>query len=304
MSRYLIHWFPFCSGGLCDRILGLASSICIANLLNMQLLIKWDHADLSEAFTLNRNYNWYFNSIGFRYLDLNNHQLIDYFKRADIITDWSEDNIMLWSNINLFHYMRENAFSEHLFENDHIQDLSNAINKILKEIFIISPEILSTIPKYNIGIHIRTGDKQIYNKENEEYYRNYITETLSKVKNNMVETDLEKSIFISSDCLLTFEIAKEFFKDFKYNQGCIIHTSGEKDKINKEGLYKVFADLLTLCNCQSTLYIGWNSNFSRIASLYNSYRKFICYEYENKMDKIQECSSETLFSYFSWGKYT
>jgi hypothetical protein len=304
MSRYLIHWFPFCSGGLCDRILGLASSICIANLLNMQLLIKWDHSDLSEAFTLNPNYNWYFNSVNYRYLDLNNHQLMDYFKTTDIITDWSNDNIMLWSNINVFHYMRENPFVKHLFKNDHVQDISNAINKIIKEIFIISPEILNVIMYYDIGIHIRTGDKQIYNKENEEFYRNYITETLSNIKNNISKTDLDKSIFISSDCLLTFEIAKEFFKDFKYLQGCIIHTAEEKEKINKQGLHKVFIDLLTLCNCKSGLYIGWYSNFSRIASLYNPNRKFICYEYENKMNQVQECSTETLFSYFSWGKYT
>jgi hypothetical protein len=304
MTRYLIHWFPFCSGGLCDRILGLASSICIANLLNMHLLIKWDHADLSDAFTLNNDYNWYLNSVGYKYLELNNHQLIDYFKTANILEDWSEENIMLWSNINVFHYMRENSFVKHLFKNDPVQQLSNAINKILKEIFIISPEILQHIPIYDIGIHIRTGDKQIYNKENEEFYRDYINETFLKIKNNMIETEIDKTIFISSDCLLTFEIAKDFFKDFNYNKGCIIHTSEEKDKINKEGLHKVFKDLLTLCNCKSSLYIGWHSNFSRIASLYDTNRKFISYEYENKMDQIQDCSPETLFSYFSWGKYT
>ena len=40
MKKYIIHWFPFCSGGICDRILGLALSICIANVLDRDILIR------------------------------------------------------------------------------------------------------------------------------------------------------------------------------------------------------------------------------------------------------------------------
>lgn len=301
MTKYLIHWFPFCSGGLCDRILGLSSSICIANILGMKILIRWDHCDLSCGFTINDEYNWYKNPVHFRHVNLNNHESIEYFKNTDLIKEWGNDNIMIWSNINLFNYLLQNKYLKNHISSDYIEKFSFTIKNILNNIFIINPKVLESISLYDIGIHIRTGDKQIYNKENEEFYRDYITDIFKKVKKDITETD--KKIFISSDCLLSFEIAKDFFDDFNYHKGCIIHTS-EENRINEEGLHKVLIDLLTLSNCKTKLYIGWNSNFSRIASLYNINRDFICYEYENDPNIIKNCTIQTLFEYFSWGKYT
>ena len=301
MTRFLIHWFPFCSGGLCDRILGLASSICIANLLGMKILIKWDHSDLTEGFLINPLYNWYENAVQCVYINMNNQESIEYFKTEDIISEWKDKNIMIWSNLNMFSYLRENQYMKELISDDFVNSISLAINKVLNDIFIINPEILRKVQNYDIGLHIRTGDKQIYDKEKEEFYREYITEIIQKVKKEIKNKD--EKIFISSDCLLTFDIAKEFFTNFEYNEGIVVHTSSE-EKVDKQGLHKVLLDLLTLCNCRSTLLIGWNSNFSRIAALSNLGRKYICYEYENNPDIVKDCSEETLFSYFSWGKYT
>jgi hypothetical protein len=297
--RYLIHWYPFCSGGLCDRILGLASTICIADMLKMQVLIRWDHSDLSSGFKINDKYDWYKNQVNFRHLNMTNIDSIEYFKKVNIVEDWNKDNIMYWSSVNLYNYCLENPFLKYLVHKNYIQKFSEAIRLILNEIFIINPKILENVEEnYEIGLHIRTGDKQIYNKENEEFYRNYITNIL-----NIVNTKLNKNdkIFISTDCLLTFEIAKENNLNVIYNKGCIIHTSEE---INEEGLHKVLKDLLELCKCNKKLFLGWNSNFSRISALYNINREFICYEYENEEGNIKEISKEKLFSYFSTGKYT
>lgn len=300
MTRYLIHWFPFCSGGLCDRILGLASSICVANMLNMRILIKWDHCDLSTGFKINEKYNWYNNQVSHIFINLTNIDSIEYFKNADINKEWGSDNIMIWSNLNLYNYLLQNPYFKNNTQINFVENLRDSIKLILNEIFIINKKVMENIKVHDIGIHIRTGDKQIYNKENEEFYREYITNIIKNIK--QIENK-DKNIFISSDCLLTYKIAKEFFENIDYNEGCIIHTS-EEDKINEEGLNKVLLDLLTLCNCKEKLYIGWNSNFSRISSLYNLDRIFICYEYENIPNNIKECSKETLFSYFSKGKYT
>ena len=267
----------------------------------MKILIRWEHCDLSSGFQINSNYNWYNNSVNFRHVNMTNYESIEYFKTNDIVNDWKEDNIMIWSNVNLFNSCLQNPFLKDLIPTDYVQELSNAIHLILEDIFIINPKILNMLKQnYEKGIHIRTGDKQIYNKENEEFYREYINNILKNVKE--IEKENEK-IFISTDCLLTFKIAKEYFKNFEYNEGCIIHTSEDK-KINEEGLHKVILDLLTLCKCENKLYIGWNSNFSRIAALYNPNRKFICYEYENVPNILKEFSKEKLFEYFSHGKYT
>jgi hypothetical protein len=302
MSKYLIHWFPFCSGGFCDRILGLAGNLCIAKLLGRKLLLKWDHGSLSPNVTVKDIHNYYTYNVhmNLKYGYLNNHEMMEYFKTANIIAEWGDDNIMFWSNVNLYNYIVQNPYFDTIDKENRVKNLSDSIQEVLFNYLELNPKLFEDCKKYDAGIHIRTGDKQIYNKHNEEFYRDYITNIFKKIKadNNIKE---HESIFISSDCLLTFKIASEFFDNFNYNEGDIVHTSNE---ITDSGVYKVLLDLLTLCNCKSTLYIGWNSNFSRIASLFNINRKIICYEYENNPEIFKEVSAETLFEYHSLGKYT
>ena len=299
---YIIHWFPFCSGGLCDRILGIAGNLCIAKLLNRKLLLRWDNTPLTPIISVNSKYNYYTYQIPFEFVNLNNFESMDYFKTVDIITEWKNKNIMIWSNINLYYYLSINPFFKHIITDNYIHDFSEAIKYVLNNILNIDNTIFDNYKIYDIGIHISTGDKQIYNKENEEFYREYITNIFEKIKDHS-EFSEQKTLFISSDCLLAFEIAKNYFKNFEYNQGVIVHTAQE-NKITNEGIYKVALDLITLCNIKETLFIGWNSNFSRIAALYNENRKFICYEYYNNSNVINEISNDTLFSYHSNGKYT
>ena len=196
--------------------------------------------------------------------------------------------------------MLQNIHVKHLISENYVQNFSRAIHKIINEIFMLNPIVIQQVetkPEYNVGIHIRTGDKQIYNKDNEEFYRDYITNIFKSIHPQTT------SIFISSDCLLVFEIAKEYFDNLDYNKGCVIHTS-ETDKINEEGLNKVLLDLLMLSQKCKSLYIGWNSNFSRIGALFNTNRRITCYEYDNIPGNIKEFSTDILFSYFSKGKYT
>ena len=299
---YLIHWFPFCSGGLCDRILGISANLCIAKLLNRKLLLRWDNAPLTPIISVNSEYNYYTYNTPFEFVNLNNFESMEYFKTVDIITEWKNKNIMIWSNINLYYYLSINPFFKDKISRDCIYDFSEAIKYVLKNILNIDHNVFDNYKTYDIGIHIRTGDKQIYDKDNEEYYRDYITNIFDKIKDHNEFSD-GKTLFISSDCLLTFEIAKKYFKNFQYNQGSIVHTA-EENKITNEGVYKVALDLITLCNVKDKLFIGWNSNFSRIAALYNENRKFICYEYYNDPNTICEISNDLLFSYHSNGKYT
>ena len=303
--KYLIHWFPFCSGGLCDRILGLSSNLCIAKALGRKLLIKWDNADLKPVIHINSKHNYYHenNKVNFRHVNLNNFESMDYFKTVDIKNAWGDENIMIWSNVNLYNYLLQNPyFKEHKETTNPIKNLSEAIVEILINYFSIDQRVFDNYKKYDVGIHIRTGDKQIYDKDKEEFYRDYITDIFRKIKEEG-SIKPEQTIFISSDCQLTFKIASDFFDKFYHNEGDVIHTAVE-DKITEDGVVKVLLDLFNLCNCKSTLYIGWHSNFSRIASLFNTKRKIISYEYDNDPKVVKEISAETLFSFHSKGKYT
>ena len=91
---YLIHWFPFCSGGLCDRILGISANLCIAKLLNRKLLLRWDNAPLTPIISVNSEYNYYTYNTPFEFVNLNNFESMEYFKTVDIITEWKNKNII------------------------------------------------------------------------------------------------------------------------------------------------------------------------------------------------------------------
>lgn len=298
VDLYFIHWFPFCSGGLCDRILGLASSVCIARLTGRKLLIKWDHAELSNAFKIKPEYNWYENSVKYKYVNISNFQALDYFQKVNFQKEWGNQNIMMWSNVNTFNSCITNQHIKHLLPVDYIRAYSEAIQFIFNEIFVIEPEVLSKVNHYDIGLHIRTGDDQISDKQCQEKYRGYIMNIFEKVKNIK-----EEKIFITTDCDLVYEIARDYLPKFHYNKGEVIHTSNEDGVKNRDATQKVLVDFLTLCKCSKGLYLGWNSNFSRIASLYNIDRKFICYEYENDQNVVKDFGLDLLFEYFSWGKY-
>jgi hypothetical protein len=299
-EKYIIHWFPSCSGGLCDKILGLCGTLCIAKLLNRKILILWECGDLSPNLIVKDKYNFYKNWVHFRNVNMNNFESIEYFKTHDIIKEWGEDNILIWSNMNLYNYILQNPYFANTKQHTRVIDYSESLKEILFEYLHINPKILENYKEYDVGIHIRTGDKQIYNKENEEFYKEYITNIFKKIKDegSIQETD---SIFVSSDCLLTIKIASEFFNKFHYNEGEIVHTG---DTLTNDGVFKVLLDFINLCKCKSKMYLGWHSNFSRVSALFNPDRKFICYEYENNPNNVKIISSDILFEYFSWGKYT
>ena len=163
MTRYLIHWFTTCSGGLCDRILGLAASICIADMLNMKILIKWDHSDLSSGFKINKEFNWYENQCGFTKVILNNFEYREYFKDENIIEKWGNDNILMWSNMNLFYYALQNPHLKHIIPSNYIEKMSEAINCILDKVFIINKNNIDTNINNNIDnyLHLFDYDKDM-----------------------------------------------------------------------------------------------------------------------------------------------
>lgn len=306
MKNILIHWFPDCSGGLCDRILGMTGNLCISRQLNMKMYIKWDIDNLGDNLKINDNYDYYklinFTNIEYKSITLNNFELMNYIQYTNIVNEWKDKNILIWSNVNLYkNFIKNKLITIPLYiKLNYIKDFSVCLKIILHNYLSINPYILLNIPIYDVGIHIRTGDKHFYDKNKEYENIDYINNIYNKIINFNPDI-LNKSIFISSDCEIAYNIAIKYFKNVYYNNGDIIHTAIKNNMNQNNGIYKVLKDLFTLCNCKN-LYIGWNSNFSRIASLYDINRDIICYEYENTND-IKYISFENLFEYHSYGKY-
>jgi len=293
LNKCIVWWAPPCAGGLGDRILGIASTFCIAKMLGREFLVKWDNTDLSSAFSINPVYNFYTYNIPSEYIQTDSKSAQAYFKETNLKTEWEGKNVMIWSNQNLFQYAWEKfiSFSTHepvyefawekfvsVHESAYESELSLAVIKVFSNIFKVQENILEkldSLPEYDVGIHIRTKDNQIYNKENEEEQRYDIWTALVSVRDHLRDTgNVSPTVFLASDCLLSHKIAKELFPDISYIEGPIVHSGTlEPEKLNTEGVRKVMLDLLILCQKCKKLYLGIHTNFSRIAGMYNLNRE-------------------------------
>lgn len=284
MEKTLIWWGCWCGGGLCDRLLGLTTSYCIARELGRRFLIKWDDARTLEV---RENYDFYKNSVSYQEVILNNKESQEFFLTTNKVDSLSNvQNILIWSNQNLFYYFCENR-PEIRYE----EKLLSGFQTLFTE--ILYPKPCRSLPFFEyIGIHIRTVDDA---KEKLKQVP-YITRILKECKNHIEKQDV-KNIFISSDCSLAYELAERIFGQ-KYtvlwHPGEIVHSGKSQDE---KGLEKVFSDLFSLVNCK-IFYFGWNSNFSKVACLLKPEKELYSYEHPSSQI-IKSCSVLEVGNYFS-----
>jgi len=290
--KSLIHWFPECSGGLCDRLLGLVTSYCIAKQLRRRFLVKIDNFDMPKLCPINPKYDYRNYNLPYKGYTQNNIEQQKFYSDPKSTDEWVDvENVLIWSNQNLFYY-----FCKNRPEINYRKELFEAFSYLFTEILYLEP--LSYVKTEDcIGVHIRTKDNQMKCPELRYEHVPYITEMLKRCKRAMVDSGVKfGKLFIASDCEIAYGIAGELFpdKEIVYNVGEIVH-SGEVNET--EGLRKVFKDLMSLSLCKS-LYIGWNSNFSRVGALLGPEREFYVYEYPDK-DVCEKCDVLDVANYFS-----
>jgi hypothetical protein len=290
--KSLIWYAPSCSGGLCDRLLGMVTSYCIAKQLRRRFLIKIDNFDMPNLCPINPKYDYRLYNVPYTGYIENNIEQQKLYSDVQWIDKWSEvENVLIWSNQNLFRY-----FCKNRPEIDYRKYLLEGFSYLFTELLYLEP--LSYVKTGDcIGVHIRTKDKQMKSPELRSQEKPYITEVLQKCKRSLSERGVEFSkLFISSDCSLSYEIAEELFRDKEilYNRGEIVHSG---DVTETEGLKKVFRDLLSLSMCGS-VYMGWHSNFSKVSALINPEREFYVYEYPG-VPEVVRCDVLEIADYFS-----
>ena len=301
-EKTLIWWTPWCAGGIGDRLLGMITAYCIAKRTGRDFLIKWDCSDLSSVIPMNQKYNYYAHQVPYTEIINSNVENMTYFETVDIEKAWPQ-HVLIWSNFNIFvHFCKK----YNIPRQEYVKEYLDAVSCIFTEIFHPIPEVYELIPKgieTSVGIHIRTHDNQFESEENKVKQIPYIRDILERCKKHMDSLGTAGgTVFIASDCSLTVSLAKEIFGDsytILSTSGTILHCGTNKD-FDKSGVIRVFADLLSLSRC-SSLYLGWNTNFSRIGYLLNAYRRAYTFEYPEKPREIYECSLGTWLDYFSIG---
>lgn len=290
--KTLIHWLPDCSGGLCDRLLGLVTSYCISKQLRRRFLIKVDNFDMPTLCPINPKYDYRNYNLRYKAYTPNNIEQQKFYTDPKSIEEWSEiENVLIWSNQNLFYY-----FCKNRPEIDYRKELLEGFSYLFTELLYLEP-INYVRTEDCVGIHIRTKDDQMGRPELRYEHVEYIRDAMIRCKRAMEESGQEYSkLFIASDCELSYGIAAEIFwdKEVLYNKGEIVHSGDVRET---EGLKKVFKDLMSLSVCKS-LYIGWNSNFSRVGALLGPERDFYVYEYPERSGVVK-CDLLEIANYFS-----
>jgi len=303
-EKTLIWWVPFCAGGLGDRLLGMISAYCISKDIGRDFLIKWDQNELSDVIPINPKYDYYKHRVPYTEIIKNNIESMNYFNTENIEESWaSHPHVLIWSNLNLYQYYC-NRHPEILYQERFLE----AISEIFTEFWITNQEVLANIPigiEDAIGIHVRTHDNQFETKNtvNRKKQIPYIKDILSPCRNHIQTNSTTKKIFIASACILTHVLARTIFgREYEIvtGNGTIIHSRKEQELINKERIIRVVVDLLSLSKCNS-LYLGWNTNFSRFGALINPKRQFYTYEHPKHPNEIYDCGLTTWMNYHSQG---
>lgn len=294
-QKTLIWWGTTCSGGLCDRLLGIVSTFCIAQCMGRHFLIKWDHAKPPQnIIDIDPKYDYYTYNMPFTEKIFNNYESQTFFNNRKHVDLWTEDHIIMWSNMNLFYnYCKERP------EIKYLPRLQVAMRLLFTEILKVNIRISEKFSQATgleraVGIHIRTVDKQFDNENEKEKQTSYIEAVLERCKPYIISD----TVFIASDCDRAYSIAERVFdkKVVLYNEGPIIHSNISQEE---NGMTKVLLDLFSLGACKN-LFIGWHTNFSRIGALLNMNRDFYCYDKENFPEKVSLLELSGYFSEPYW----
>lgn len=306
--KNLVFWIPFCGGGLCDRIMGICSTKVFAKIFNHNYLIFWDHNDLSSSIKIKQDLIYKKNHVMLEFMLTGTDNFIKmYLETKDIVNDFQKKNGLLWANYNVLNHIKKNPYFTQRYDTTFFNEMfMNEVRNVFSDVFVVDEKIINSIDKnyYSncLGIHIRTHDKNIYSDKLSEFTKKELEykfrECKKFIRNNSKKY---KKIFVCGDTKFIPDIAKEIFQDTDieviYNEGNVIHTGYDQEKINDLGLQKVIKDLLCLGYCQD-LIISYNTNFSRIGSLLNPNRKFYCLDKEFEEISVTELCEYTSESRF------
>jgi hypothetical protein len=268
------------------------TSYCIARELRRKFLIKIDNFDMPIICPINEKYDFRRHQCDYKmYTPYNIEQQV-FFETPESVDEWENvENVLIWSNQNLFYY-----FCKNRPEIKYRERLLEGFSLLFTELLHLEPIHVKNLEDC-VGIHIRTVDNHMTNPDLKIEQNPYIRGVLVRCKEVIERKDPEVSrIFISSDCDLAYGIAQEVFpdKEIVYNSGDIVHSVSVRDG---DGLKKVFRDLLSLAKCKK-MYMGWNTNFSKVSALLNPEREFYVYEYLGR-EEVVRCDLLEIANYFS-----
>ena len=298
MTSYENIIWVYNGGGLCSQLFGIITTCCIAKDINRPFYIHWAGKDFMGCLKIcdNMLYNPSTARVKYRDIRKSDHEMMELFERKDVV--------MQIGSVPRFN-STQNLYQHFCYNRPHIDYKNNlmlAIGRLIPNIFSIEPRLINQVMDVRKvpGIHIRTNVDMSDDTDHKTKIP-YIKDVLVRCKQHMDHKKTQaRRVFIASDCSLTFTIAQRVFGNqynILFNNGPIVDTKETTSWIYKPGTDRVMLDLMCLAKCES-LYIGWHSNFSRMAALLSPNRNFFCYEHPSCSPMMYSPPIDELLSYY------
>ena len=284
------------SGGLGDRLLGIASALSLCDVLECGLVIKWDDSNLSDYFNLGEK-NFYSdpfmieNYSSFR--KYSNHDVFDLgrvFSTSDenIFSDC--DFLVFDTNQNIWQFLFDN---KNYNLSDNYEDYTKKLyGRIFSEVLVpndfLENSVIDRIGDGSnfIGVQIRMGDVLMSSRidfnwppQMDHFPLSKNPDSVVKLLGEILEKEYHKHIFLTSDFNLDIEriLSKDQLSKIKYPNRSPMHIQRSNDKSK---ISETFIDFLCLSRC-SDIYITYESNFGRIPSIMSPSKKINTIEKKN-----------------------
>ena len=270
--KHSITWVPTPHRGICGNMFGLISMFCIAQDLKITFYANWNLENHTNMFKLNDSLTPK-NVAKPDYIKFSDQEAMVFFENEDIEDEWKHKHIIIQNTQNLYQH-----FCYKRPQHDYKNNLLFALTNCFKYLFMIPSEVITRITHVRtaIGIHVNVNSPTVEN----------ITDVLLSCKKHIETQKHNNKIFICSKHYLTFSLAKSIF-------GTEFTLIFNDNNISNN----ILLDLIHLTRCK-TLYISWNSNFSRLGAIINPYRDIYSYNHPDYSPDMYKCVLDELLSYY------
>lgn len=275
-----ITWEAKKDMSICGRIFGATTTSCIAKDLGIYFDIAWECPPfLQDVLGIVRpcgggKHDPYYN---FR-LNKTDEELMEFFEDVDNTKRLLTQHITISTEHNMYQHFCFNR------KYNYKHNLLQTFIRVFHNMFRVKESVLIGLPKNlgrYVGIHIPIG------KEDEKKYIPYIRETLEMCNESIMARNEGAEIFLSSNSDMVFEIAK-----MEYSHWMIMHNTSRENECKR-----VIQDVICISRCKS-VYMCWNSSFSRLGCVLAPFRRFYCYNHPSYFHGMREVEIDEIVSYY------
>jgi len=255
--------FDKSSGGLGDRVVGMTSTILLAQCLGRPWYIEWKHPNVTGVLSITNPSHIRHKKKNSVYLSIMSPEergkKKSILKSRNLKSLWKARHIVLRCNQEIGRYLSENP---NFFIPDYETALKASYNSVFTEILVPTNTINPPLPTY-VAIQLRTGD--VVMKAGRKSFVSDIKKPICSLANFIKEKGFE-AVYVTSDNPSVAKCLEKALPEVKVfrTKGSNIHFT--QSKTTPVQLKTLLDDFLLLREADTIVISHW-SNYGRVACL-------------------------------------